>query len=1097
MYRYTPFLLIFGLILATLAPGLSFDFDSWELQRWSMQGIYAYDTYPTTYTPNPFTLSWDDAVQYPSLNDPVGNNLGSLRIRTEQFQLPNNFPSETSYWFVDLVSPDVTNQTKWQDIKGYSFNLHQTGFTSAGGWAQILINATRKSNNQEVWLMEQDAQGQGVFHSFSSDWITLSANLGDLSAYTINNIRIRIFGNPSASGIKQVNIDNVEPLLSSETGLVGWVKAGNCGEGGNWIRLYFDSDLTPTVELTKVKLDFSDSNVSVEELWSFCCQQQYPQVTTVEETANNIVEIEFSGFHPGDEVCIGFDFDRRSSGTGSPLGSDYNGAIAEITFDHLPNSCDNPIQVDVIESGAFTAQADFSCTPSGSAPIPPSDLKAHLLSQQVHLTWEDNSDNETGFDLQFKTYPGIAPVTWSTLATLPANTTSFQMDNPQFYKRYHFRVAAFNDQGSSNFSNIDSVYITLLLSWLRLSFPNGGEVLAPGSTHDITWTSCTVNKPSHVDIEYSTDGGSHWVSPPIVSNSANSGTYSWNVPQITSSNCVIKIKDASDGYPYDLSNKPFAIQTTNVPVLLVTPIQLDFGLNETSKSFNISNSGSGTLTWSIEENPEKSWIASVDPTQGSDDDTVTVEVDRTGLTAGHYSGTLLVGSNGGTQNVSIKMDVAGAQISDTLIVEDSRGLPGSIDNLVDLSLTNSVAVAGLQFTLSDHPDLLTATKGETTPRATGFSLSVTAEGTVIMYHPSGERIPPGHGPICRLFYDVDADADLGTDVSLDLLDITVSDENAQAVAVVAKNGRFSISGIKGDVNGDQNRNILDIVFVVNIILGKTDPTADQNWAADCNNDGKVNILDIILLVQWIQNPDANMSKAKSSGKTRIIQYPDTHLRKNEWTEIPISLHSNQAVAGLECRIRYSSALEIKPPIKSHRSDNLQLVSSDHNGELICLIFSDKNRFIKAGDGAVFKVPVKLLDADGSPSFTMENAIVADARGRAVPLSIQQGAINNDQTAPHAYHLNQNYPNPFNPETKIEYELLQPGMVILKIFDLLGKEIAILVRQTQPAGRYKVKWNGLNHQQEITPSGIYVVRLTIYDQSHKPVFTKSRKMLKIK
>ncbi|MBD3386403.1 T9SS type A sorting domain-containing protein [candidate division KSB1 bacterium] len=1095
MLQFKKFILIACLIMAGFTFSFAFDFDSWELQRWTMQGIYAYDTYPTPYTPNPFTLSWDDAIQYPSFNDPVGNHLGSLRILADQFQLPNNFPSGTSYWLVDLISPDVTNQAKWQDITGYSFNLHQSGFTSSTGWAQILINATRKSNNQQVWLLEKDAQGQGVFHSFSSGWMTFSANLGDLSAYTINNIRIRIFGKPSASGTKQVNIDNVVPLTSSETGLVGWVKTGNCGEGGNWVKIYFESDLTPAAELESVRLDFPNSNVSVEELWSFCCQEDYPQVIDVEETADNVVEIDFANFHPGTEVCIGFDFDRQSSGTGSPLGSDYVGGVAHLTFNALPGSCENPIQVNFVESGAFTAQADFSCTPSGATPAPPSDLKAHLLSEQVHLTWTDNSDNETGFDLQFKTYPGIAPVTWRTLARLPANTISFQMDNPQLYKRYHFRVAALNDHGPSTFSNTDSIYVTMLLSWLKLSSPNGGEVWAPGSDHDITWTSCTYNKPTHVDIEYSSDGGSHWVSPPIVTNYPNTGTYRWTVPQTTGSNFIVKIKDARDGSPYDLSNKPFTIQTTNVPVLLVTPDELNFGLIETSKSFTINNGGSGTLTWSIEENPEKSWITSVDPLQGSDDAAVTVQVDRSGLAAGHYSGSLLVSSNAENKTVDIAMDVPSAQVSDTLIVENSRGLPGSTDNLVDISLKNSIAVAGLQFILSDHPDLLTATKAETTPRAAGFSLSVTAEGTVIMYHPTGQLIPPGNGPICRLFYNVDANADLGTDVSLDLSDLTVSDENAQALAVVGKNGVFSISGIKGDVNDDQNRNILDIVFMVNIILGKTTPTQEQEWAADCNNDGKINILDIILLVRWIQHPDEKMSKAAATGNAKI-HYPDITLGKAEWTEIPIFVHSVQPIAGIECRIRYSTALEIKPPILSQRTQHLDLAFNDEEGELVCLIFSNKNQLIKAGEGTIFKVPVRYLKDDASPEFQLENALVVNEWGQSLPISISQGEIHNDRTIPNSYRLKQNYPNPFNPETVIEYELARESMVTLKIFDLLGKEVSTLVQEKRAAGCHTIKWNGLNQQQEKTPTGIYLLCLTVYDQNNKS-FTTTRKMLKIK
>jgi hypothetical protein len=80
-------------------------------------------------------------------------------------------------------------------------------------------------------------------------------------------------------------------------------------------------------------------------------------------------------------------------------------------------------------------------------------------------------------------------------------------------------------------------------------------------------------------------------------------------------------------------------------------------------------------------------------------------------------------------------------------------------------------------------------------------------------------------------------------------------------------------------------------------------------------------------------------------------------------------------------------------------------------------------------------------------------------------------INVDVTGPFNFELAQNYPNPFNPSTKIEFRIADPGFVSLKVFDILGNEIATLVNDHKPAGGYEVEWNAAGF-----PSGVYFYRL---------------------
>jgi hypothetical protein len=74
-------------------------------------------------------------------------------------------------------------------------------------------------------------------------------------------------------------------------------------------------------------------------------------------------------------------------------------------------------------------------------------------------------------------------------------------------------------------------------------------------------------------------------------------------------------------------------------------------------------------------------------------------------------------------------------------------------------------------------------------------------------------------------------------------------------------------------------------------------------------------------------------------------------------------------------------------------------------------------------------------------------------------------------------LEQNYPNPFNPATEIRYGLSDDTWVTLKVFNLLGQELATLVNEFQKAGARSVKWNGTNDAGSKIGSGVYIYRLT--------------------
>ncbi len=91
-------------------------------------------------------------------------------------------------------------------------------------------------------------------------------------------------------------------------------------------------------------------------------------------------------------------------------------------------------------------------------------------------------------------------------------------------------------------------------------------------------------------------------------------------------------------------------------------------------------------------------------------------------------------------------------------------------------------------------------------------------------------------------------------------------------------------------------------------------------------------------------------------------------------------------------------------------------------------------------------------------------------------NVLTGIESERETLPSEYSLSQNYPNPFNPETTISYKVQAASKVSLKVFDLLGREVATLVDEYKQAGNYSVTFNVETSYMASLPSGVYFYQL---------------------
>ncbi len=104
-----------------------------------------------------------------------------------------------------------------------------------------------------------------------------------------------------------------------------------------------------------------------------------------------------------------------------------------------------------------------------------------------------------------------------------------------------------SDTSDANFRILDEPVIFI-------TAPNGGESWPVGSEQDITWLSVDTG---NVKIEYTTDGGLNWTV--IEAETENDGIYTWTVPDAVSTQCRMRIMEAADGIPVDLSDNWFSI----------------------------------------------------------------------------------------------------------------------------------------------------------------------------------------------------------------------------------------------------------------------------------------------------------------------------------------------------------------------------------------------------------------------------------------------------------------------------------------------------------------------------------------------------------
>jgi len=186
-------------------------------------------------------------------------------------------------------------------------------------------------------------------------------------------------------------------------------------------------------------------------------------------------------------------------------------------------------------------------------------------------------------------------------------------------------------------------------------------------------TQTSIHTPTRTFFTLVGTGGSSATTSSTTTTTTSGGSTTSSSSSSTSSTST----STTSVKPTTTTVQPTTTSTTTSigPKLSVSPSSLSFGDNDTAKQITIANSGAGTLTWRIKDNETtynegKDWVFTASPKSGSitsSSQSVTVLVNRSGISAGSYSASLPILSNGGTKNLSVSMSVAQQELPLPLI----------------------------------------------------------------------------------------------------------------------------------------------------------------------------------------------------------------------------------------------------------------------------------------------------------------------------------------------------------------------------------------------------------------------------------------------
>ena len=235
--------------------------------------------------------------------------------------------------------------------------------------------------------------------------------------------------------------------------------------------------------------------------------------------------------------------------------------------------------------------------------------------------------------------------------------------------------------------------------------------------------------------------------------------------------------------------------------------------------------------------------------------------------------------------------------------------------------------------------------------------------------------------------------------------------------------------------------------------------------------------------------------------SNVIRIQTTSTMSGDTGTFTIIMKNDVTVNGIHFILQYEPNLIT--PIKIISVDRAGYLTGSiatlfDEDKINFLVYDQGYNFIASDSGIIFEVGYIVKDSlsDSTKAhLVFTEAMAADSSISILPFEFINGEISLapsvgvkdiTENLPKIFELSQNYPNPFNPSTTIQYDLPKASFVTLKVYNILGQEVATLVNEKREAGRYGVEFDG----SKLT-SGVYFYRLVTGD------FGSTKKFILIK
>ncbi len=304
----------------------------------------------------------------------------------------------------------------------------------------------------------------------------------------------------------------------------------------------------------------------------------------------------------------------------------------------------------------------------------------------------------------------------------------------------------------------------------------------------------------------------------------------------------------------------------------------------------------------------------------------------------------------------------------------------------------------------------------------------------------------------------------------------------------------------GDVTNNGIINSTDALSIVRRFVGLSDFFNKSDWLFDTLNitisGSSIANQNLTGIAAGDVNSSFSSSSSKKAAKVSLSFNSNAKPLPDGSIDVPISLQSSIITAAFGLVINYPAG---RLEFESLNSDIGGLVYKAENGRLavawVDLSGGQNPLRLNAGD-ILFRIKFKMDNLEGVDSRWLtlnDESEFTSVDGKTLGfVSLTAPELN--ANVPQNFVLEQNYPNPFNPSTAISYQLSANSRVVLKVYDILGREVETLVNALEKAGKYVVSFDASNlpSGRQGLSSGIYFYRLEA-DGSNGERFVSVKKM----